>query len=193
MDPEAKCPFCRIPAPTSDEGAIEWIKKRVEMDDANAIHNLGCGHYNGEYGLPQDYEKALDLWHQAGELGNATANCNIGNAHYNGNGVERDMKQAKHYWALAAVGGDVDSRYNLGSIIEERAGNMVRALKHHMIAAGCGYKNSLKRIKEFYMNGHATKDDYAKALRAHQKYVDGIKSDQRDKAAAFNREKYRYY
>ena len=192
MDIDAKCPFCRVSVPRSDEDLIERIKKRVEMDDAEAIRSFGCCYYNGEYGVPQDYEKALQLWHRAGELGNATANCNIGNAHYNGNGVERDMKQAKHYWALAAVGGDEVSRYNLGSIIEERAGNMSKALKHHMIAAGCGYNNSLKRIKEFYMNGHATKDDYAKALRAHQKYVDGIKSAQRDEAAAFNNEKYRY-
>ena len=76
---------------------------------------------------------------------------------------------------------------------EEETGNMSRALKHYMIAARGGDDDSLKEIREFYMNGHATKDDYAKALRAHQKYVDGIKSDQRDKAAAFNREKYRYY
>ena len=44
------------------------------------------------------------------------------------------------------------------------------------------------------MNGYATKDDYAKALRAHQKYVDGIKSDQRDEAAsAYDNDVYRYY
>ena len=95
-----------------------------------------------------------------------------------------------HYFELAAIGGCTEARYNLG-LLEQRAGNMSIALKHYMIAAG--YDESLKEIREFYMNGHATKDDYAKALRAHQKYVDGIKSDQRDKAAAFNREKYRYY
>ena len=36
------------------------------------------------------------------------------------------------------------------------------------------------------------KDDYGKALWAYQKYIDGIKSDQRDKAAAHN-SMYRYY
>ena len=58
------------------------------------------------------------------------------------------------------------------------------ALKHYMIAARCGYSDSLKKIKEFYMNGHATKDDYAKALRAYQAYLAEIKSTQRDAAAA---------
>ena len=84
------------------------------------------------------------------------------------------------------------ARYNLG-IIEEEAGNMSRALKHHMIAVGLGDNDSLKEIREFYVNGNATKDDYAKALRAHQKYIDGIKSPQRDEAAsAYDNDEYRY-
>ena len=41
------------------------------------------------------------------------------------------------------------------------------------------------------MEGHATKEDYAQALRAHQAYMDEIRSDQRDKAAADK--KYKYY
>ena len=74
-------------------------------------------------------------------------------------------------------------RYNLG-VYEQRAGNMNKALKHYMIAAGGGHNNSLKVIQELYTNGHATKDDYAKALRAYQAYLVEIKSPQRDKAAA---------
>ena len=42
------------------------------------------------------------------------------------------------------------------------------------------------------MNGHATKDDYTKALRAYQAYLVEIKSTQRDKAAAASAN-YRYY
>ena len=66
------------------------------------------------------------------------------------------------------------------------------ALKHYMIAVGLGDNDSLKKIREFYVNGHATKDDYAKALRSYQKYIDGIKSPQRDEAAARD-PRYRYY
>ena len=189
MDDDAKCPFCRVPMPKSDEELIEMTKKRVEMDDANAIHDFGCHYYNGDFGFPQNYAKALDFWHRAGELGCTESYRNVGNC---SQGVERDMKKAKHYWELAAVGGDGNARYNLGCFEEER-GSMSRALKHHMIAVGCGDNDSLKEIREFYVNGHATKDDYAKALRAHQKYVDGIKSDQRDEAASFDNGRYRYY
>ena len=53
----------------------------------------------------------------------------------NGRGVERDMKKAKHYWELAAIGGNVRARYNLGCL-EENTGKMRIALKHYMIVAG---------------------------------------------------------
>ena len=192
MDPDAKCPFCRVPTPNSEEEIIERVKKRVELNDAVAMYDLGVCYNNGEMGFPQDSAKALDLWHRAGELGSAKSYCKTGNAYYLGRGVEIDTKKAIHYWELAAMGGHAIARHKLG-MLEEMAGNMNRSLKHYMIAAGCGHDQSLKKIREFYIDGHATKDDYAKALRVHQKYVDSIKSDQRDEAAAFNSEQYRYY
>ena len=190
MKGETKCPFCRVPDPTSEEEFIERVKKRVEMDDANGIYSLGCYYYNGERGFPQDHSKALKLFHRAGGLGSAESYYNVGCAYYFGRGVERDIKKAKHYWELAAMGGDAKAKYNLG-ILEDNAGNMSIALKHYMIAAECGYNDSLKEIREFYLNGHATKDDYAKALQTYQKYIDGIKSAQRDEAASFDN-MYRY-
>ena len=66
------------------------------------------------------------------------------------------------------------------------------ALKHWMIAVRSGHSNSLKRIKELYTNDDATKDDYAKALRAYQAYLVEIKSPQRDEAAAAD-DGYKYY
>ena len=193
MDPDdAKCPFCRVPTPQSDNEIVERIKKRVEMDDAPAIHGFGYYYCGGQRGFPQDREKALEHWHRAAELGFAESYHNIGCAYYFGRGVERDLNKAKYYWELAAMMGNVSARYNLG-ISEMMAGDMSRALKHYMIAAGCGCSDSLKEIRELYVNGHATKVDYAKALRSHQKYVDGIKSAQRDEAAAYKNDKFRYY
>ena len=93
------------------------------------------------------------------------------------------MKKVKHYYELAAIGGHVNARHNLG-VFEENTGNIDRAVKHYMISARAGYDNSVKEIRVCFMNGHATKDDFEKALRAHKEAKDGMKSDQRDKAAA---------
>ena len=188
---EKKCPYCRTPWPSSDEENITRRKKRMEANDAIAMYDIGCYYRDGTNGYAQDHKKALELYHQAGELGYAGAYCSIGYSYEYGEGVEVDETKARYYYELAAMMGDATARFNLGDM-EVVAGNMDRALKHHMIAVRGGFVESLNMIKEMYSNGHATKENYTKALQAYQEYLGEIKSHQRDKAAAA-REDYRYY
>ena len=164
---------------------------RVKSPISQAIYSLGGYYSRGGSGLQQDRDKALELFHRASELGYAKAYNNIGYAYLHGYGVERDMNKAIHNWKLAAMGGDAPARSNLG-IFEKKVGNVNRALKHSMIAVEGGHSKSLKKIGQLYKNGYATKDDYANALRTYQAYLEEIKSDNRDKAAAFDDE-YKYY
>ena len=186
------CPFCRTPVPTSHGEANERVNKRIEVGDPVAMLALACDYQHGDEGagMPQDYAKALELWHRAAQLGYTKTYYNIGNAYWYGRGVEKNEKKAVHYWELAAIRGDVDARLNLGAF-ENNAGNYDRAIKHFMIAAGGGRNDSLKMIQQMYMTALATKDDYAKALRVYQAYLDEIKSDDRDKAAAYA-DRYKY-
>jgi len=179
------CPFCRTLVRTSDKEIVDGYKKRIELNDTTAIFNYGGFYALGIYGLPQNYAKALELWHQAGKLGCAQSYYAIGLHYLHGGGVERDMKKATHYWEQAAIGGDVKARYKLG-ITEQNKGNLDKALKHWMIGVEGGDKMSLDCIKRFYKAGHATKDDYATALKARQAYLDEVKSAQREEAAAFH-------
>jgi len=168
------------------------MTKRVEANDPIAIYNHGNYYSDGRNGLPQDHIKALELWHRAGEHGFAKAYVNIGYAYQYGEGVEVDEKKAIHYYELAAMAGDADARHNLG-LEEERVGNMGRAINHHMIAVRAGDNDSLKEIQDLYSDGHATKEDYMRALQSYQTYLAEIKSKQRDEAAAFDSEEYCYY
>jgi len=189
---EKTCLFCRTRPPISNQKMIEQHKKRMEMNDANAFYSMGCFYVNGRFNLPRDHAKALELWQRAGELGSADANYNIGSAYLNGETVEMDEKKAKHYFELAAIGGNTLSRCSLG-IMESQSGNYDQALKHWMVAVRDGSGRSLKKVKLLYSIGFATKDDYAKALRLYQAYLDEIKSNQRDEAAAaFDRKYYDY-
>ena len=186
------CPFCRHPSSGTATEMRKLLENRMEKkNDAVAIYNLGCGYNRGTYGCPQNRNEALELWHRAGELGCTYAYHNIACAYFRGTGVRKDEKKASHYWELAAFGGNILARHNLG-VEEEEAGNVDRALKHYMISAAFGYSDSLGAIKELFVKRYATKEDYATALRAHQSYLDEIKSHQRDEAAAYN-EQYRYY
>ena len=167
---EKVCAFCRTPESTSNEVILDRERKRMEKDDPIAIYNLGSDYRDGTNGFPQDYTKALDLFRRSGELGNAAAYNNIGTAYYYGEGAEIDKKKGIYYYELAAIGGDTYARHNLGEM-EENPDNIERASKHHMIAANDGDNDSLKKIQLFYSNGHATKDDYIKALQSPINYT----------------------
>ena len=182
------CPFCRVQAPSSNEELIKRYKRRLESDDPIAIHSLGSFHDRGQFGLPQNHAKALELWHRAAELGNADSYTNIANAYMS---VERKEKKALHYYKLAAMRGNELSRHNLG-ISEIRAGNIDKALQHWMIAVKGGHPDSLASIKRMYLNEEVTKDDYDNAVQSYQAYLDEIQTDQRDEAAAFDDRK-KYY
>jgi len=186
-----KCPFCRTPHPASNEENMERIKKRVDLDDPSAIYNQGCDYRDGSRGFPQDYVKALECWHRAAKLGFMAAYTHIGYTYKNGEGVEIDKKKAVYYFEQAAMLGEVSARYNLGNN-EGKVGNVDRALKHYFIATRDGSSDSLDTIKRIYSLGHATKEDYKKALQSYQVYLGEIKSKQRDEAAAAH-DDYQYY
>jgi len=185
-----KCAFCRTPTPTNME-KIEMNRKRAEAGDATAIYLLGNYYEEGINGLKQDYGKALELWHKSIKLGSAMAYTSIGYAYQKGMGVEVDERKVVHYYERGAMEGDSTTRYNLG-LLSASEGNYDRSTKHFMIAARCGYSDSLNKIQRLYIKGHARKEDYTTALQLYQLYLGETKSDQRDKAAAAN-ENYRYY
>jgi len=177
------CALCRMPLPKNDKEIMKRNKKRMSLGDAEAFYALGCSYQDGDWGLPQYYNKAMELWTNAAELGLITAHYNLGLVYYNGRGVDRNMKKAIKHYKLAAIGGDEAARHTLG-YIEEGKGNMERAMKHYIISARSGYGESLKAVGEGYKAGHVTKDEYANTLRAHQVSIDEMKSKQRDIAAA---------
>ena len=186
------CPFCRTPASISEDEQINRLKKRAELGDEYAFFDLASDHREGRYGLPQDHTKALELSLRGGELGCATSYNNVGFAYFNGEGTKRDEKKGRHFWELAAMMGDCDARHTLG-VLEESEGNANRAIKHYMIAVESGFAESLKKIQQLYTSGYASKGDYATALRAYQAYLDEIRSDKRDEAAAESGDRYKYY
>jgi len=185
------CPFCRAKEPTSNEEVIVRNMKRVQVNNAEAIYNYAHCYASGLSNFPLDKVKAIQLFHQAGELGCTRAYDEIAYAHLRGDGVPKDSQLAKYYWKLAAMGGSANARYNLG-IAEESTGNVDRALKHYKIAVAAGDVESLKQIHQLLLNGYATKNDLLGAFDTRTAYIDMIRSDHRDEAAAYSDE-YKYY
>ena len=177
------CAFCRGPQPSSN-AEVKGLKKLMECGNALAFNHLAGYYARGLMGMPQDYEKANELYLKAGELGCAEGYCNLGFQYYNGMGVDVDKKKAKYYWELAAMNGNIRARHNLGCG-EVDAGNNHRAMKHFILSARAGDKDSLDAVKQGFMKGYVIRDEYANTLRAYQQRVNEMKSDDRGKAESF--------
>ena len=178
------CAFCRTPNAKSEDEHIKRTSKLIDKGIGRAFHFMAGLYAQGLYGMQQDYRKANELWLKAGELGCTDGYFNLAKSYSLGSrGVEPDKKKVIHYYELAAMGGQVVSRHNLGCL-EGKAGNNQQALKHFMIAARAGHKTALEAVKKGYEYGLVTKDEYASTLRAYHERRKDMKSDERDQAAA---------
>ena len=173
------CPFCRTPRPEEDSQIIAMIQKRVAKGDPVAFFALGIQYQVELYGLEKDVTRVVELYERAAELGVKEAHFNLGVLYAEGKEVEKDLVKAFQHYEAAAMFGDVDARYNLGCE-EEDAGNYDLALQHWMISAKLGREKSLNCIKFMFMNGFATKADYAAALRGYQSAIEEMSSHERD-------------
>lgn len=117
---------------------IKRNETQADNGDATAIFSLGQFYANGEYGCPQDYDKALEFYHRAARLGYTDAYYNIVVVYAHIQAVEVEAKKVRHYWELAAMGGHTGARYYVGCM-EEKAGNYDRAIKHYDCCEGWGF------------------------------------------------------
>ena len=180
------CPFCRTPFCTTEEEYVKRYEERIKkFGDPYAFWQLDIGYTYGTHGLPIDCKKGFGLLLKAAELGSVRAHNDIGHSYSRGIGVEVDTKKANQHFEMAAVGGNVIAMYNLGSVAYN-AGNHARAKKHVMVAASAGYDLALDEIRKLFLGGHATKDEFERALRAHKDSADEMKSDARDAAKAYH-------
>ncbi|EJK75794.1 hypothetical protein THAOC_02473, partial [Thalassiosira oceanica] len=169
------CAFCRTPLPNNDADALAMIRSRVSQKDPAAIYHLGGNYLGGKLGLQKNERRAVEFWTEAAELGSIDALYNLGVAYALGEGVEKNRAKAAEFYTKAAMQGHAPSRYNLG-YFEGQRGNHVRAARHYLISAKMGDKHSLENIKQRFMAGIATKEQYAEALKGYQDALEETKN-----------------
>ncbi len=180
---EHKCPYCRELLPDAAEEHEKNYMKRVKVNDPAALSQVGVKCY-----IKGDYDGAFENWTKAAAVGGIDAHHYLSSFMYlGGEGVDKDMKRAVYHWQEAAIGGHPLARFNLG-VYEKNAGRFDIAMKHFVIAAKLGYDEALEMVKAGFMDGTASKDEFAAALRGHQAAVDATKSKKREEAYAFHNE-----
>jgi TPR repeat protein len=155
------------------------MKRIKENNDPAAMCHMGRKRCH-----EGDYDTGLHYLTKAAELGDADAHYNLSCSYSDGEGVEKDMKRQFYHLEEAAIGGHPKARHNLGCVAAKN-GDVERARKHFIIAAKLGHHDSLKAVKLLYANGHASKEDYAGALRTYQAATEEAKSAEREVVEAF--------
>ena len=103
----------------NEHQALGWFKQAAEADDSRAAVYLGYYYETGKGGLKQDYGEAI-TWYQKGisQLEPMAMN-NLGVMYYHGKGVDRDHKEAKRWWQMAAKFGSQEAKRNLEILEKE--------------------------------------------------------------------------
>jgi len=171
-----RCPYCREPTTKSKEEWNKIIMKRIKKNCPAAMCHIGATRYN-----EGDYKTAFKYLTKAAELGYTEAHYVLSVMYQLGQGVEKDAEKEIYHLEEAAIGGHPGAGHNLGCF-EGINGRYERAKKHFIIAANLGHHESLKGLMALYKEGHASKEEYADALRAYQTAVDETKSAEREKA-----------
>jgi TPR repeat protein len=173
---ENKCPFCNSDrGGKTDEDGVEDSMMRAEANDAASIYLLANSYHNGENGLVQDRETAIELYVRAAELGCSDAHSDLGNIYRKGG----DLKRAKFHWEAAAMAGHEIARFHLG-IVEAEYGNIERAVKHFTIGASGGDFLSMHALQTSYEKGYVTRESIDSTLVAYNNACVEMRSEARD-------------
>lgn len=134
-----------------DRGAraegLRLIQRAADAGSAEGQHRLALVLANGDAGVARNPARAVELFEKAAAQGHRRAQLNLGLIYLRGQGVPRDLIQARAWLEKAAADGDVYATYALGRAMAEsaapvsadptRAADLFRraAEKGHMLAA----------------------------------------------------------
>lgn len=96
---------------TADEDLTDNDKSVIGM----ACDTLGDMYKNGE-GVPENLEKAAEIYTKGAEMGNAWAQFEIGMMYQKGEGVEQNKEQSLYWLQMSAMGGNQSAITLLGAM-----------------------------------------------------------------------------
>ena len=100
-----------------DRGAkaegLRLIQRAADAGSAEGQHRLALVFINGDAGVPPNATRAVELFEKAAAQGHRRAQLNLGTLYFRGQGVQRDLVQARAWLEQAAMDGDVYATYAL--------------------------------------------------------------------------------
>ena len=157
------------------------LRKRVELKDPRAMLNMAMNYGNGDFGVPVDQARCIELLRESAVLGFLPAQCQLGDLHHYGEmGLEQNEEEARKYYEKAAEGGHIESRHNAGCVVYDN-GDHVAAMRHWRQSASGGLKTSMGALIECFEDGFLHHADLAESLQTFYRARAEMKSKGRDR------------
>ncbi|MBI3196507.1 MAG: sel1 repeat family protein [Rhodospirillales bacterium] len=148
---------------------LRLIQQSADGGSAEGAHRLALVFAHGDGGTPRNEARAVELFELAAAKDHKRAQLNLGTLYLRGQGVPRDLIQARAWLEKAAANGDPYALYALGRAMSESspaAGmDLVRAAALYRQAAEKGHPLAALRYGLVLNDGTAVKRDHAAAQR----------------------------
>lgn len=148
---------------------LRLIQQSADAGSAEGAHRLALVFAHGDGGTPRNEARAVELFERAAEKGHKRAQLNVGTLYLRGQGVPRDLIQARAWLEKAAMNGDPYALYALGRAMSESQGpanaDLVRAADLYRQAAEKGHPLAALRYGLALSDGSGIKRDPAAAHR----------------------------
>jgi len=148
---------------------LRLIQRSADGGSAEGAHRLALVFAHGDGGTPRNETRAVELFGLAAEKGHKRAQLNLGTLYLRGQGVPRDLIQARAWLEKAASGGDPYALYALGRAMSESSpaanADLVRAAALYRQAAEKGHPLAALRYGMALSDGIAIKRDPVTAQR----------------------------
>ena len=148
---------------------LRLIQRAADAGSAEGQHRLALVFINGDAGVARNPAQAIQLFEKAAAQGHRRAQLNLGTLYFRGQGVPRDLIQARAWLEQAALDGDVYATYALGRAMSESAGpaaaDSTRAADLFRRAAEKGHTLAALRYGLALAEGAGVKQDLPAAQR----------------------------
>ncbi len=158
---------------------LKAIQQAADSGSPEGAHRLALVFAEGLGGTARNEKRAAELFEKAAAAGHTRAQLNLGILYFRGQGVVRDLVQARAWLEKAAANGDAQALYALGRAMDERFGpapvDLTRAADLYRQAAEKGHPLAALRLGLALSEGAGIKRDIATAqtwlLRAYENGV----------------------
>jgi hypothetical protein len=143
--------------------AMKTLQHAADAGSSEANHRLGLVFAEGHAGATRNDQRSAEYFEKAASAGHRRAEINLGILYLRGQGVTRDLVQARAWLEKAAANDDPNALYTLGRAMEEHtdtvAADSVRAADLYRRAAEKGHALAALRYGLAMVDGLGVKRD----------------------------------